>query len=84
MPDYPKVKVVCLHYRADWRVTLTLCFQVVKKYYCISKNCEGRFPVFYIHITVPTAELDVNVDPNKTRVMLHQQVTVLKHDMPEI
>ncbi|XP_060571412.1 PMS1 protein homolog 1-like [Ruditapes philippinarum] len=52
--------------------------KVVKQHYCHHMKCDGRHPMFYISITVPSRDLDVNVDPNKTKVMLHEQASALK------
>ncbi|XP_052250027.1 PMS1 protein homolog 1-like isoform X2 [Dreissena polymorpha] len=51
--------------------------KVVREYYCHSVPCEGRHPVYYIHVTLPCKDVDVNVDPNKTKVMLHHQEEVI-------
>jgi len=36
-----------------------------------------RYPVAYLHLTVPPADVDVNLEPNKTRVLLHNKVLLL-------
>jgi len=33
-----------------------------------------RYPVAFLHLTVPPAEVDVNQEPNKSQVMLHNKV----------
>ncbi|XP_062604014.1 PMS1 protein homolog 1-like [Saccostrea cucullata] len=39
---------------------------------------KGRYPVFIISVVIPPSDLDVNVEPNKTRVFLHKQEAVLE------
>ncbi|XP_061179926.1 PMS1 protein homolog 1-like [Saccostrea echinata] len=39
---------------------------------------KGRYPVFIISIVIPPSDLDVNVEPNKTRVFLHKQEAILE------
>jgi len=36
-----------------------------------------RYPIAFIHLTVPPADIDVNLEPNKTRVLLHNQVLLI-------
>ncbi|KAF8792416.1 PMS1 protein like protein [Argiope bruennichi] len=47
--------------------------KLLKEYYCKSMGDgqKSRYPVCFISIEVPTAEVDVNLEPNKTTVLLH-------------
>ncbi|XP_023930926.1 PMS1 protein homolog 1-like [Lingula anatina] len=48
--------------------------KLVRKYYTAGSGCEGsRCPIAFLSLTVPPSQLDVNVDPNKTKVLLHQK-----------
>lgn len=39
---------------------------------------SGRYPVAVVMITVPPADIDVNLEPNKTSVLLQNMVS--NHD----
>ncbi|KAK3588143.1 hypothetical protein CHS0354_012202 [Potamilus streckersoni] len=50
----------------------------VRQYYMGCHACDSlRYPIFFLSIKVPSNELDVNLDPNKMNVLLHQQNEVL-------
>ena len=38
---------------------------------------SGRYPVAVVMISVPPADVDVNFEPNKTSVLLHNMVSTL-------
>ena len=49
--------------------------QLIKQHYTsYHKTDHHRYPVYFLSITVATDQLDVNVDPNKTTVLLHHKV----------
>ncbi|CAG5123892.1 unnamed protein product [Candidula unifasciata] len=51
--------------------------KVLKQYYCNCHGCDtSRFPICYVHVKLPTADVDVNVDPNKTTVFLKHLIEV--------
>ncbi|WAQ94905.1 PMS1-like protein, partial [Mya arenaria] len=52
--------------------------KVLKQYYNHERSSESRHPVYFLHLKLSTSDLDINVDPNKTRVFLHCQAEVLK------
>jgi DNA mismatch repair protein, C-terminal domain len=39
-----------------------------------SDDSGSRYPVAFLHLVLPPSAIDVNVEPNKTRIMLHNQV----------
>ena len=39
----------------------------------------GRYPVAVIMITVPPTDVDVNLEPNKTSVLLQNMVCIMIH-----
>ncbi|KAL3831393.1 hypothetical protein ACJMK2_023145 [Sinanodonta woodiana] len=52
----------------------------VRQYYMGCHACDNlRYPIFFMSITVPPNELDVNRDPNKMNVLLQQQNEVLSY-----
>ncbi|KAJ8314205.1 hypothetical protein KUTeg_008766 [Tegillarca granosa] len=64
-------------------ISLTYIFnkegQLIKQYYVSRFPSEtSRYPVFCVSIVLPSTQLDVNVDPNKTTVFLHHKDTVLE------
>ncbi|XP_041366983.1 PMS1 protein homolog 1-like [Gigantopelta aegis] len=53
-------------------VTIKEIEKLIRTYYCNSYGCDNtRHPVFIVSVTIPPNEIDVNIDPNKTKVMLH-------------
>lgn len=51
---------------------------MVKHYYNNCHPCEAvRYPVCYINLTLPGSNVDVNIDPNKTTVLLHSMVSFI-------
>ncbi|BFY98553.1 hypothetical protein BsWGS_01593 [Bradybaena similaris] len=43
--------------------------KVLRQYYCNCHGCDtNRFPICYVHVKLSAADVDVNVDPNKTTV----------------
>ncbi len=50
---------------------------MVRKSYCDTLGLDNvRTPLCFVHISVALDQVDVNIDPNKTRVMLHNQVLI--------
>ncbi|XP_033761581.1 PMS1 protein homolog 1-like [Pecten maximus] len=67
----------CFIYVNSRPVILKDIEKLLKQYYTSSHSCEGtRVPICCVSIVLPSSEIDVNLDPNKTRVMLHHQVSV--------
>ncbi|CAL1526463.1 unnamed protein product [Lymnaea stagnalis] len=55
----------------DRPVFLKELLKVVKQYYNNCHPCDAtRLPVCYVQVILPTTDVDVNVDPNKTIVFL--------------
>ncbi|XP_077978141.1 PMS1 protein homolog 1-like [Glandiceps talaboti] len=55
--------------------------KVVKQYYSTSTNCDfshPRYPVMFLSIEVSPDVVDVNLDPNKTTVLLHDKEAILE------
>ncbi|CAH1789286.1 unnamed protein product [Owenia fusiformis] len=51
--------------------------KLLKKYYQIGQGQDGKFPVAFVNITVPSSGVDVNLEPNKTRVLIHNKDSVI-------
>jgi len=53
--------------------------QLLREYFtqALPSSDVVRYPVAFIHLTVPPADVDVNLEPNKTRILLHNQVSLL-------
>lgn len=65
--------LMALHYRSLCVICLYL--QLLRQSYTSGLGCEsGRYPMAYLHILASPDCVDVNVDPNKTKVMLHNKV----------
>ena len=48
--------------------------QVVKTVYCEFHGVTSpRFPVGFVHLQLPAASVDVNVEPNKTKVFVENE-----------
>jgi len=60
-------------------IRLHIALQLLREYFnqALPSSDVVRYPVAFIHLTVPPAEVDVNLEPNKTRVLLHNQVLLL-------
>jgi len=54
-------------------------FQLLREYFtqALPSSDVVRYPIAFIHLTVPPSNVDVNLEPNKTRVLLHNQVLLL-------
>ncbi|XP_078321782.1 PMS1 protein homolog 1-like [Crassostrea virginica] len=48
--------------------------KILRRYMGLDK---GRYPVFILSIVIPPTDLDVNVEPNKTKVFLHRQEAIM-------
>ncbi|XP_074650598.1 PMS1 protein homolog 1-like [Tubulanus polymorphus] len=58
-------------------VTVKQVEKLLKQYYVHGMRCENnRHPIGFISITVPPEGVDVNLDPNKQTVLLHDQEKV--------
>ncbi|OWF40894.1 PMS1 protein homolog 1-like [Mizuhopecten yessoensis] len=67
----------CFIYVNSRPVILKDIEKLLKQYYASSHSCDGaRVPVCCVSVVLPSSEIDVNLDPNKTRVLLHHQVSV--------
>lgn len=55
-------------------------FQLIKDYYnkAIQNTGKARYPICFVSFTMPLREVDINIEPNKTNVMLHHSVSMLK------
>ena len=51
--------------------------QLLREYFnqALPSSDVVRYPVAFLHLTVPPADVDVNLEPNKSRVLLHDKVT---------
>lgn len=50
-------------------------FQLIRQYYSNCHACDmNRRPMYYLGITLPSKDVDVNIDPNKTTVMATNMV----------
>ncbi|XP_005089471.1 PMS1 protein homolog 1 [Aplysia californica] len=62
--------------------------KVLRQYYDNCHACESvRHPICYVSVTLPTQEVDVNVDPNKTTVFLqnmHEVRNLLEEILLEV
>jgi len=68
----------------DRPVHLKEFLKILKQYYSTCHSCEaGRYPLSYVSVTVPMQNLDVNVDPNKTKVFL-QNMKEISNFLEEI
>ena len=58
----------------SWRC---LHLQLLREYFnqALPSSDVVRYPVAFLHLTVPPADVDVNLEPNKSRVLLHNKVT---------
>ena len=54
---------------------LFVYLQLVRKYYLsVSGADSARYPMGFLHIMLPYKDVDVNLDPNKTHVLLQEKV----------
>ena len=52
--------------------------KAIRLYYCSCHSCDtNRYPLFMVSISLPQKEIDVNLDPNKTQVLIHNDVGFL-------
>ncbi|KAK7026884.1 ATP-binding mismatch repair protein [Halocaridina rubra] len=52
--------------------------KMVKAYFSKdAQGCHGRYPVGLVSLDVPPDTLDINLEPNKTRVLLKEEIVVL-------
>eukprot|EP00058_Branchiostoma_floridae_P015231 XP_002600719.1 hypothetical protein BRAFLDRAFT_83461 [Branchiostoma floridae] len=53
--------------------------KLVRQYYhgSTSDGASSRHPIIFLSIKVPPAEIDPNVEPNKTKVLLHNNDSIL-------
>ncbi len=57
-------------------ISFTL-FKLLRRHIGAGVGMEaGRYPVAFLHVTVPTRLVDINVDPNKTKVFLQNKVRI--------
>lgn len=56
---------------------IELFLQVLRSYMCRNKN--NKYPTCYVHLTTPSNDVDVNLEPNKTKVLLASKVSSQKH-----
>lgn len=40
-----------------------------------------RYPIAFLHLTVPSADVDVNLEPNKSRVLLQNKVPLFVYNI---
>ncbi|XP_060086048.1 PMS1 protein homolog 1-like [Ylistrum balloti] len=67
----------CFIYVNSRPVNLKYIEKLLKQCYASSHSYEAtRVPICCVSIVLPSGEIDVNLDPNKTRVLLHHQVSV--------
>ncbi|CAG2193109.1 PMS1 [Mytilus edulis] len=53
--------------------------KLIRQHYVSHKKTDGhRHPIYYLSVTLATDQIDVNVDPNKTIVLLHQKAEITK------
>ncbi|XP_048245623.1 PMS1 protein homolog 1-like isoform X1 [Haliotis rufescens] len=53
--------------------------KLVRQYYCTCHSVDTpRHPIYYIAVNIPPSQVDVNIDPNKTKVMLQHMDVVKK------
>lgn len=52
--------------------------KVIRQYYCSCHSCDtNRYPLFVASISLPQNEVDINLDPNKTQVLMHNDDIVM-------
>jgi len=53
--------------------------QLLREYFshAVPPSDVCRCPVAFLHLIVPSADVDVNLEPNKSQVLLHNKVFIL-------
>jgi len=53
--------------------------QLLREYFTqtLPSSDVVRYPIAFLHLTVPPANIDVNLEPNKSRVLLHNKVLLV-------
>ncbi|XP_064088843.1 PMS1 protein homolog 1-like [Macrobrachium nipponense] len=52
--------------------------KIIKAYFNLGyETCHGRYPVGFVSLTMPAESIDVNLEPNKTKVLLKDEDVVL-------
>ena len=55
-----------------------LCFQIVKSLCCeYVAVLQNRYPIAFISLTIPKSRVDVNIEPNKSKVLLENMVNII-------
>ena len=55
-----------------------LFFQIVKSLCCeYVAVLQNRYPIAFISLTIPKSRVDVNIEPNKTNVLLENMVNII-------
>ncbi|XP_052094851.1 PMS1 protein homolog 1-like [Mytilus californianus] len=53
--------------------------KLIRQHYVSHKKTDNhRHPIYFLSVTLETDQIDVNVDPNKTIVLLHQKAEITK------
>lgn len=53
--------------------------KITKAYFNLGyETCHGRYPIGFVSLTVPAESIDVNLEPNKTKVLLKDEDVVLE------
>ncbi|VDH97770.1 Hypothetical predicted protein [Mytilus galloprovincialis] len=53
--------------------------KLIRQHYVSHKKTDcHRHPIYFLSVTLATDQIDVNVDPNKTIVLLHQKAEITK------
>ncbi|CAC5410750.1 PMS1 [Mytilus coruscus] len=53
--------------------------KLIRQHYVSHKKTDNhRHPIYFLSVTLETDQIDVNVDPNKTIVLLHQKAEIKK------
>jgi len=57
---------------------LSFILQLLREYLtqALPSSDVVRYPIAFLHLTVPSADVDVNLEPNKSRVLLHNKVSL--------
>ena len=51
---------------------------MLKKHYQSCFSCEkSRCPIALVSIELPPDKVDVNLEPNKTKILLHEKVRII-------
>ena len=49
--------------------------QLLRDHFSRLTSSSSHFPIAFVHIVLPPGDVDVNLEPNKTRVLLHNEVS---------